>query len=249
MRPQTVSSVRMTATADHCAFAIHSIKGLNSLQGADFGGQWPWFELLIRPYPQVFGDSPSAFVDRLYSERAPHLSDCEVIDRATRWLMGREVPTRMSVNAHPLSLTRSMFCDTAIRAQQRVNQLGHSICLELVEFGECPDRQTLVANARALREHGLPIALDDFGSRLNCFDLCAAGIIDIVKIDISIVSQLHQDRFQRAIVGSIAHLGRGIDAQVVAEGVETRAELAVLEELGIEFAQGFYFHRPELAEI
>jgi EAL domain-containing protein (putative c-di-GMP-specific phosphodiesterase class I) len=249
MRPQTLAPVCATATADHCAFAVQSIRSLKTSQTADFGDQWPWFELLIRPSLPEGGDSTSAFIDRLYAERAPHLTDCEVLDRAMHWLMRREIPTRVSVNTHPLSLTAPMFRDRAIQAQRRVSTRGHSICLELVEFGECRDRDALIRNARSLRHHGLLVALDDFGSRINCFDLCAAGIIDIVKIDVAIVSQLHRDRFQRAIVDSIARLGSGIDAQVVAEGVETRAELGGLEDLGIEFGQGFYFHRPELSEI
>lgn len=252
MRPQTLVSALPTATAEHCAFAVQGIRKLTATEKEDFGGRWPWFELLMRPRESAFGDTGGAiapFIDRLYAERPPHLTDCEVLDRAVQWLMRREVPTRVSVNTHPMSLTSSKFCDQAIQRQREAGTCGHSICLELVEFGDYQDKETLVANARSLRSLGLVIALDDFGSRVNVFDLCAAGIVDVLKIDLSIVRELHCNSYQQAIVDSIARLGTGIGAQVVAEGVESRAELACLETLGIDFAQGFFFHRPEITEI
>jgi len=252
VKTQTLSTVCTTATTDHCAFAVQGITNLGGSRLAGFGGTWPWYELLMRPHsmhPNGSDSSLESFIDRLYEKRAPHLSDGEVVDRALHWLMRRETPTRISINTHPLSLSTSPFRDLAIRAQRLVATRGHSICIELIEFGEYKDRNALITNARMLRDHGVLIALDDFGSRVNVFDLCAAGIIDVLKIDMAIVRQLDRDSYQRAIVDSIVRLGFGIGAQVVAEGVETRAELASLESLGVDFAQGYYFHRPELSEI
>lgn len=252
MKPQALVPVSPTATVEHCAFAVQSIRKLSAAGKKDFGDQWPWFELLMRPRKLHWdraGGTIESFIDRLYTERPTYLSDGEVLERAIHWLMRRNVPTRVSVNTHPMSLTSIRFCDLAIQGQLQVQTCGHSICLELVEFGDYPDRQTLVDNARSLRSMGLVIALDDFGSRVNVFDLCAAGIVDVLKIDLSIVRELHRDLYQRAVVDSISRLGCGIGAQVVAEGVETEAELTSLEALGIDFAQGFHFHRPEPSEI
>lgn len=252
MKTQSLSPLRTTATADHCAFAVQGIRNLSGLNLADFGGVWPWFELLMRPHSMHLNgtdESLETFIDCLYARRAPHLTDGEILERALDWLMCRETPTRISINTHPLSLSSPLFRDLAIEAQRRVATRGHSICIELIEFGDYQDRNALVSNSRTLRDQGLLIALDDFGSRVNVFDLCAAGIVDVLKIDLSIVRQLDRDSYQRAIVDSIVRLGSGIGAQVVAEGVETRAELASLESLGVDFAQGYYFHRPELSEI
>jgi len=97
-------------------------------------------------------------------------------------------------------------------------------------------------------DSGVLIALDDFGSRLNCFDLCAAGIVDLLKIDTRVVGGLVNDPNHHAVVRSIQALGEGLGARVVAEGIETVEQLKVLTATGIEYGQGYYFHKPELVE-
>jgi EAL domain-containing protein (putative c-di-GMP-specific phosphodiesterase class I) len=248
MKSQLMQSATLTASADHCAFALHRINMLNG-RATTFGSRHDWFEVLVRPYARAFSGSPIEFIKQLYKQRPPEQTDSEVLNRAVDWLIYLEQPTRVSINIHPISLTCRGFVDRAIQAQQRLNRLGHSICLELIEFGECPNRMLLIDNANWLRANGLIIVLDDFGSRINCFDLCAAGIVDVIKIDTSVINRLHRDRFQRAVVESIQTLGNGIGATVVAEGVESSKELDVLRNMGVEFAQGYFFHKPEIAEI
>lgn len=248
MGTQAARQMPLRATAEFCDFSLHQIRRTNG-SGQGFGVQWPWYEVLIRPRRAVFRDSPGLFVDRLYIDRIPADTDLEILHRVVTWLMQRTDPVRLSINTHPESLTAPEFVDAVIAEQRRVAVLGHSICLELVEFGDCRDRDVLVKNAARLRAEGVLIALDDFGSRLNFFDLCAAGIVDAIKIDTSVISGLHLDRNKRAIVESVHTLAAGLGATVVAEGVETLKELAVLKDIGIDFAQGFYFHKPEISEI
>ncbi len=249
MRAQTIQAAPLCAGADHCSFALQRISALNVSQGIEFGVDRPWYEVLIRPHAPVFSGSPGAYIDHLYSHRPPERTDSEVLHRVFQWLIQQHEPTRVSINVHPESLTRNWFCNSVMEVQHRLGPLGHSLCLELIEFGECPDRASLISNARMLRHRGTVICLDDFGTWINCFDLCAAGIVDILKIDTSVVGLLHQDRYKRAIVESIAKLGSGIGAEVVAEGVECVEEIHVLKAIGVGFAQGFFFHKPELMEI
>lgn len=241
-------SPSLRASVEHCAFAVHEIHALGDTD-VGFGSSWPWYEVLIRPHREVHPGSPGTFIDRLYRERSSVETDAEVAERVVGWLKGRKQPTRASINTHPESLTRSKFIDKVIAWHRELTQKGHSICVELIEFGDCPERSTLVANALKLRKAGIPIALDDFGSRLNCFDLCAAGIVDVLKIDTSVINRFDKDANQRAVIESIKTLGRGLGAEVVAEGVERVEEMNALREMGIDFAQGFYFHKPEIVEI
>lgn len=247
MTAQVMQQFSLSATIDHCSIAVHEIHALGEVADR-FGAQRPWFEVLVRPHPDV-GQSPGHFIDTLYSQRPIVDTDLEILERATAWLRQQREPTRINVNVHPNSLTHPLFINTAIRRLRECDQHGHSICLELIEFGKAERQSVLVENARRLRAAGMLIALDDFGSRLNCFDLCAAGIVDILKIDTSVVSGLDRDPNQRAIVESIQTLARGLKARVIAEGVETRPELDTLRQLEVNFAQGFFFHRPELLEI
>jgi EAL domain-containing protein (putative c-di-GMP-specific phosphodiesterase class I) len=234
---------------ERCEFALHRICALESSSRASFGGQWDWFEMLIRPDRRSFSGSPGDFVTLIYSQHPASRVDRLVIDRAGIWLQGRKRPTRLSVNIHPNSLLDAVFRKHVAAVQRRLLPMRHSLCLELVEFGECVDRGALVASARLLREQGLQIALDDFGTQFNCFDLCAAGVVDVIKIDAVMVDEFHLDPNKQAVINSIQALGRGIGASVIAEGVECAEVVASLRQMGIDFAQGFYFHKPELAGI
>jgi EAL domain-containing protein (putative c-di-GMP-specific phosphodiesterase class I) len=248
MVSQIARYMSLTATVDHCAFALQRIDGLHAA-GDAYGANWPWFEMLVRPDPACFHGSPGAFVDCLYRHRPSAATDIEVLDRAARWLGNQPHPTRISVNTHPHSLTAGYFVEAVSRYQYALAGQGHSLCLELIEFGECSDRRTLIDNAQLLRRRGVLIALDDFGSRLNCFDLCAAGIVDVVKIDSTLVSQLERRQSQRAIIEGVTTLARGLGGTVVAEGIERDEELRALTDLGVGYAQGYFIHRPEVMEI
>lgn len=250
MDAQVAHTAPLQATAEFCTFAVHEIRALGFVEPEDdFGWGYPWFEALIRPHGLHRHWSPGDFVDRLYFERPSLTTDLEVFRRVASWLVEQDKPTRVSINTHPESLSSRLFVETAIDFQRRASRSGHSICLELIEFGRSREKMSLVANAQHLRQAGLLIALDDFGSRVNCFDLCAAGIVDLLKIDISVTSRVHVDRNQRAIVESIKTLGRGLGARVIAEGVETSQQADALRTLDVDYAQGFLYQKPQLLEI
>ncbi len=248
MVSQIAGYMSLTATVDHCAFAAQQIRALRPEVQA-FGVDQAWYELLVRPDSKCFSGSPGAFVDCLYRHRSPSATDIEVLDRAARWLAERFEPTRISINVHPQSLTAGHFVDCVSRHQYSLAGQGHSLCLELIEFGDCIDRKTLIDNAQLLRRRGVLIALDDFGSRLNCFDLCAAGIVDVLKIDSNLIGGLDRQANRRAIVDCVTTLANGLGGSVVAEGVERREELGAITEMGVTYAQGYYLHKPEIMEI
>ena len=248
MVTQVARYMSLTATVDHCAFAVQQIRALRPLERS-FGVDRAWYELLVRPDSSCFSGSPGAFVDCLYRHRPPAATDFEVLDRAARWLGDQAHPTRISINIHPESLTAAHFIEAVSRHQYSLAPEGHSLCLELIEFGECRDRAMLIDNAQLLRRRGVLIALDDFGSRLNCFDLCAAGIVDVLKIDSTLIGGLERHAAKRAIVECVTTLANGLPGSVVAEGIERTEELQAITEMGVAYAQGFYFHKPEITEI
>lgn len=248
MEAQVAHTAPLQATTDFCTFAVHEIRALGAMADG-FGSEYPWYEALIRPRGLHRHWSPGDFIDRLYLERPALTTDLEVLRRVGSWLLEQEGPTRVSINTHPESLTSRLFVDAALDLQRRAAPAGHSVCLELIEFGRSREKSSLVANAQHLRRAGILIALDDFGSRVNCFDLCAAGIVDLLKIDIGVTSGVHVDRNQRAIVESIQTLGRGLGARVIAEGVESSLQVEALRALDVDYAQGFHFQKPQLLEI
>lgn len=223
-------------------FALHRIVPICHDPSLDI----PWHEALMRPNEIGVGLGVAQFVEALYQDYAPAFVDGGILRRITQWQRKNECRSRISINIHPESLLNAGFLEEAIAAATTSALTGHEICLELVEYGECSNKGALTRNAQALRDAGILIALDDFGTRINCFDLCGAGIIDILKIDMSVTQEMCANKNQLAVVRSIVTLAQGIGAKVIAEGVETESQLAALVDVGVEYAQGYLLHLPEL---
>jgi EAL domain-containing protein (putative c-di-GMP-specific phosphodiesterase class I) len=98
-----------------------------------------------------------------------------------------------------------------------------------------------------LRQLGVALAVDDFGTGYASLDYLRRFGFDEIKIDRSFVSGL-QDRTDSAITSSIITLARSLDLTVVGEGVETQAQFDRLRLLGCDVAQGFLLHRPAVAD-
>ncbi|MCI4664122.1 MAG: EAL domain-containing protein [Neomegalonema sp.] len=105
-------------------------------------------------------------------------------------------------------------------------------------------KQKVQENISNLREMGVTISFDDFGTGFASLAHLLNHRIDIIKIDCSFIQNLLDDRAAKAIAGSIVHLGRGLDMEVVAEGVECENTVRALREMGCATAQGYHYSRP-----
>jgi diguanylate cyclase (GGDEF)-like protein len=118
------------------------------------------------------------------------------------------------------------------------------LTLEITEssVGEDPD------NARRciekLRERGIGISIDDFGVGYSSMSQLLNLPIDELKVDKSFVQALGNDRRARAIVSSAIELARALDLKLVAEGIETSANLRILDEIGADIGQGWVIAQP-----
>jgi EAL domain-containing protein (putative c-di-GMP-specific phosphodiesterase class I) len=101
---------------------------------------------------------------------------------------------------------------------------------------------------KALRSAGVQLAVDDFGTGYSSLSYLRKFSMDVLKIDQSFVRQITTAPDETSIVTAMISMGRSLDLRVVAEGVETREELAFLQERQCDEAQGFYFSRPVAAE-
>lgn len=101
-----------------------------------------------------------------------------------------------------------------------------------------------------LRDNGYRVLLDDFGSGFTSFERLRDVSADGIKIDMAYTRNLATDPFNRAVVEFICRIGRQLGLEVIAEGVENEATLALLQNLGAQRAQGHLFHRAQpLAEL
>ena len=100
----------------------------------------------------------------------------------------------------------------------------------------------------ALRAKGILVALDDFGTGYASLTHLLSFPVDVIKIDRSFVERLGDDRPSEVVIGAILDIARKLDMRVVAEGIETTRQVAVLRQFGCVMGQGYLFSRPVPAE-
>ena len=120
--------------------------------------------------------------------------------------------------------------------------------LELTETGIMRELDRTLPRLQELREMGVGIAIDDFGTGYSSLAYLTRLPAGKLKIDRSFVNQMGQSPQSDAIVRAIVALGRGLQMQVVAEGVENAGQARALTELGCPLLQGFLFARPVPAD-
>ena len=118
--------------------------------------------------------------------------------------------------------------------------------LELTESVLMKHAESTASILKQLRAGGVRLAVDDFGTGYSSLSYLRKFPIDALKIDQSFVRQITTSPDETTIVTAVISMGRSLNLRVIAEGVETREELAFLQEHHCDEAQGYYFSRPVL---
>jgi len=151
---------------------------------------------------------------------------------------------RVAVNVSPLEFARAEFADHVLALLDETGLRGDLLELELTEGILMRDLEASVAKMSRLREHGVRISIDDFGTGFSSLGYLPRLPIDTVKIDQSFVAELCQNVMARSIIEGMISLARTIGKRVIVEGVETVEQLSALRELGCHEVQGFLLGRP-----
>ena len=144
----------------------------------------------------------------------------------------------LTVNAGPQTAMTREFADAMSKAPAR------SVILELTEHTLVDDYEELISSLRALRRRGTRLAIDDTGSGYSSLSHILKLAPDFIKLDRDLVSGIDVDPVRRALAASLVTFAADTGAQIIAEGVETADELAVLRRLGLRYAQGYQLARP-----
>jgi diguanylate cyclase (GGDEF)-like protein/PAS domain S-box-containing protein len=154
----------------------------------------------------------------------------------------------VAVNASTVHLTDPGFVTTVRRALDAAGWPAERLVIELSERALLTDDATIHATLAGLRRLGVRSVVDDFGTGYSSLGYLHRFPVDGVKIDRSFVERLGTGDRQEAVVAAILGMAQALGLQVVAEGVETEAQLAALRRLGCDRAQGYLLGRPAPAE-
>ena len=148
----------------------------------------------------------------------------------------------VSVNVSPHQLRRPGFVSTVAAALARSGVDPPLLRLEITESALL-DSDVVAVVMPALRELGVRVALDDFGTGYSSLSYLQTLTVDTLKIDKSFLTPIRAGQ-HAPLIAAIVAMAHNLDLAVVAEGVETPEQLALLRSLGCDRAQGFLFARP-----
>ena len=148
-----------------------------------------------------------------------------------------------------VNLSASQFCGSDLykTVEAALNLSGlvpQRLELEITELVLLRDDFSTLTTLHRLRQKGVRIALDDFGTAFASLSYLRSFPFDTIKIDRSFVRDLPERADCAAIIEAVASLARKLDMRSVAEGVETREQLAAVTSSGCDEVQGYFFNRP-----
>lgn len=154
---------------------------------------------------------------------------------------GWQVP--VSVNVSGRQLEDPTLVDHVAAELARTGLPGSALSLELTETSAVHDVAAAAVMLTALRDLGASVGLDDFGTGWSTLSLVALLPLTFIKLDRSFVAALDSES-GRKVARAVLGLGRDLDLDVVAEGVETVEQASTLYDMGCRLAQGYLYARP-----
>ena len=155
----------------------------------------------------------------------------------------------LAINLSGESVNDISLLDFILREKTKYNISLSNVCFEITETVAISNLSKATVFINELKKHGCQFALDDFGSGLSSFAYLKNLPVDYLKIDGSFVKDVSRDEIDRAMVESIQQIGEVMKLRTIAEHVEDKETLIVLQEIGVDYVQGYYLGRPEALEV
>ncbi len=168
----------------------------------------------------------------------------EAFCQLAKWRAAGFLDLRLAINISPLEFERNDVVERIFSHLSGNGIPGEFVEIEITENLLLNDTPGVVEKMRLLRDRGVRIAIDDFGTRYSSLNYLRSFPISAIKIDQSFVRDLSDKQSTLPIINAIVGIARGFGLHLVAEGIETRAQLKILSDLGCDEMQGFLFSRP-----
>ncbi len=155
----------------------------------------------------------------------------------------------VAVNVSPKQFQYSAMCSQILDNVKKYGIQPGQLAIEITEELLLDHNQDVHQQLATLRASGVDISIDDFGTGYSSLQYLRDLPATRLKIDQTFVARIDQSAADRAIISTIAHLAHALDMRVVAEGVETEAQLSLLRASGCDEVQGFFIGRPMSVEL
>ena len=208
------------------------------------------FEALARwNHPELGQISPSEFIPAAEATGDIVLIGEHVLRTACeqlgRWRRSTHSPDlQITVNFSPLQLAVPNITEVVASALADAGLSGGALTIEITEGVFISPGAVQRRNLEAIRALGVQIALDDFGTGYSALSYLKRFPVDVIKVDRIFLDGLETDTRDAALMRAILAIGAGMELDVVAEGVETRAQRELLRLSGCHWGQGFLFSEP-----
>lgn len=172
----------------------------------------------------------------------------EACQQLKAWCDAGIPPLRMAINVSALQFRQANFANTVRTTIEETGVDPHLIELELTESIVMHNANDVLRTLAELKNIGVSLALDDFGTGFSSLSYLRRFPIDLLKIDQSFIRDVANMPVNESIVRAIIALGRSLSLQIIAEGVETEAELTTLRSCQCDAVQGYHFLPPASAD-
>jgi diguanylate cyclase (GGDEF)-like protein/PAS domain S-box-containing protein len=205
-------------------------------------------EALIRWHHQHHGMvSPAEFIPLAEETGLIHeIGDWTVhtaIAQAEYWRIHLMDDMKISVNLSPVQFLDPSFFDLWLARLRETGLNGEGLCIEITE-GVLLESETATTELLKFRKAGIQLAIDDFGTGYSSLAYIKRLDVDYLKIDRSFIKNIKTDASDMALVEAIIVMAHKLSLRVVAEGIETEEQLTLLNDMGCDCGQGYYFSKP-----
>jgi diguanylate cyclase (GGDEF)-like protein len=178
-----------------------------------------------------------------------HWVVCQVCRELKQWYARYDTYHKVAINISTQQLRTGEFRKAFQQAMETFSIPAHCLELELTETGVIDDPRFVMSELNLIHDMGINISIDDFGTGYSSLDYLRRLPLDYLKIDRSFTADINKSAAAEELIRVMVAIAHTLGLQVIAEGVENTEQLAFLEDLGCDHAQGYLFGRPgQLAE-
>ena len=166
---------------------------------------------------------------------------CDILSSPEIMNLGLEY---VEVNLSARNAEKRDFLKRAKNIVDDAKIVHNSINIEITETAQPINQHIFFENINIIRDHDFRVSLDDFGTGTSNFHYLLNLPIKLIKLDMSIVQSAFENEKSISVIDGITQMAHTLNSKIVAEGVEDEKTFKLLEDIGVDYIQGYYFSKP-----